>query len=131
MTVPTSYFGLHILYLPVAFAALFAFCVMVAWLLSAATVILPDIVHVVNIALLLLMFVSPVGYSIDMVPPNVRFLVYLNPLTYLIEQFRFALLGMRDLSFWTDAAFIAACVAGGSLTGAFFKRLSPMFADYE
>jgi len=30
-----------------------------------------------------------------------------------------------------DAAFAAACILGASLTGAFFRRLSPIFADYE
>jgi lipopolysaccharide transport system permease protein len=131
MVAPTSFFGMHVLYLPVAIAALFLFCVTVAWTLSAATVILPDIAHLVNIALMLLMFVSPVGYSIDMVPAGARFLVYLNPLTYLIEMFRFALLGLRGVPFWADAAFIVACCAGASVAGTFFRRLSPIFADYE
>jgi lipopolysaccharide transport system permease protein len=131
MVAPTSFFGLHVLYLPVAVAALFLFCVTVAWTLSAATVILPDIAHLVNIVLMLLMFVSPVGYSVDMVPARVRFLVYLNPLTYLIEMFRFALIGVRSVPFWADAAFIVACLAGASIAGAFFRRLSPIFADYE
>jgi lipopolysaccharide transport system permease protein len=131
MVVPTTFFGAHLLYLPVAIVALFTFCVMVAWALSAATVILPDIAYLVNIALLLLMFVSPVGFSLEMVPAKARFLVYLNPLTYLIEQFRYALLGLRNIPFWADAAFVAASVAGAAITGAFFRRLSPLFADYE
>ena len=92
--------------------------------------VVPDIAQVVNIALLLLMFVSPVGFSIDMVPARVRFLVYLNPLTYLIEQFRYALLGMRASPFWSDAAFVAgqrrsACRA---CAATFFRRMSPIFS---
>jgi lipopolysaccharide transport system permease protein len=131
MVAPTSFFGAHVLYLPVAIAALFLFCVMVAWTLSAATVILPDLAYLVNIVLMLLMFVSPVGYSIDMVPARARFLVYLNPLTYLIEMFRFALLGLRSVPFWADPVFIAMCAAGAVVAGTFFRRLSPIFADYE
>jgi homopolymeric O-antigen transport system permease protein len=131
MVVPTAYFGWHILYLPVAVAMLFVYCVMTAWALSAIAVFVPDLLQVVNIALLLLMFISPVGYSIDMVPAPARFLVYLNPLTYLIEAFRFAMLGIRTTPLWADAAFAAACILGASLTGAFFRRLSPIFADYE
>ena len=87
--------------------------------------------QVINILLLLLMFVSPVGYSIDMVPARARVFVYLNPLSYLMEAFRYALLGMRELPFWTDAIFIAMCVLAAALTGTFFRRLSPLFADYE
>jgi lipopolysaccharide transport system permease protein len=131
MVVPTKYFGWHVLYLPIAVAGLLAFCVMIAWALSAATVILPDIAQLVNIGLLLLMFISPVGYSIDMVPARARFLVYLNPLTYLIEAFRFAVLGLRNIPVWVDGVFIVSCLIGASLTGTFFRRLSPIFADHE
>jgi lipopolysaccharide transport system permease protein len=131
MVLPTTFFGWHILYLPVAVAALFLFCLAVAWVLSATAVMLPDIAQVVNIALMLLMFISPVGYSIDMVPARVRFLVYLNPLTYLIEAFRFAMLGVRDIPLWVDGAFIVACLIAASVAGTFFRRLSPIFADYE
>jgi lipopolysaccharide transport system permease protein len=131
LVAPTAFFGWHLLYLPVPIVGLFSFCLMIAWVLSAATVILPDLVQVVNIALMVLMFVSPVGYSIDMVPRGVRFLVFLNPLTYPIEAFRFAVLGMRNTPVWSDAAFIGVCLAGAALAGSFFKRLSPMFADYE
>ena len=131
MILPTKYLGLHLLYLPVAILLLFAFCVMVAWALSAAAVFIPDILQVINIALLLLMFMSPVGYTLDMVPERARVLVYLNPLTYLIEAFRYALLGMRYLPLWVDAVFGVACVAGAALTGTFFRRLIPIFADYE
>jgi len=131
MVMPTSFFGWHLLYLPVAIFGLFAFCLMIAWILSATAVVLPDIAQVVNIALILLMFLSPVGYSIDIVPARVRFLVYLNPLTYLIEAFRFAVLGVRDTPLWIDGVFIAVCLIAACLAGTFFRRLSPIFADYE
>ena len=54
------------------------------------------------------MFVSPIGFSVDMVPPGVRVLVYLNPLTYLIER----LSGSRSSAcgrypIWFDVAFLA------------------------
>src|SRR5207245_11661358 len=91
--------------LPVSIVALFLFSGAIAWVLSAVAVIVPDIVQITNVSLLLAMFVSPVGFSIDMVPRSTRALIYLNPLTYLIEAFRFALLGMRTLPLWTDAAF--------------------------
>jgi ABC-type polysaccharide/polyol phosphate export permease len=93
---------------------------MVAWTLSAIAVIVPDILQVTNIGLLLLLFIS-----------TVRFLVFLNPLTYLIETFRFAMLGIRTLRIWVDVASLAASMAGASLAGTFFRRLSPISADYE
>ncbi len=38
-------------------------------------------------------------------------LVYLNPLTYLIEGFRFALIGIRVSPMWSDALFLLAALA--------------------
>ena len=131
LVLPTGRFGLHVLYLPVPMASLVAFCAAFAWVLAAVAVVLPDIAQFVNIVLTLLMFVSPIGYSIDMVPERVRFLVYLNPLTYLVETFRFALIGTRTTPFWSDAVFLAASIALAGLAGTFFRRMSPIFADYE
>jgi lipopolysaccharide transport system permease protein len=131
MAAPTSHIGLHVLYLPVAVIALSMFCVMTGWVLSATAVVVPDLAQVVNIVLMLLMFVSPVGYPINNVPAQVRFLLYLNPLTYLIDMFRFAILGIRDIPFWVDPLFLASTLVAAALAGTFFRTVSPIFSDYE
>jgi len=131
MILPTRYAGWHLLYLPVPFVSLLLFGVAVVWVLSAVAVVVPDIAQLVNIALLLLMFVSPIGYSVDMVPARARLLVYLNPMTYLIESFRYAMIGLRTSSMWQDASFLAATLLFAMIAGAFFRRMSPVFNDYE
>jgi len=131
MTAPTPHAGWHFLYLPVAAVGLATFCVMVAWILSATAVVVPDLVQIVNIGLMVLMFVSPVGYTISAAPARVRFLLYLNPLTYLIDMFRFAVLGIRDIPMWVDPLFLVATFVGAALAGTFFRKVSPIFADYE
>ena len=131
MIVPTKYAGPHLFYLPVALATLLLFTLAVVWLLSAVAVVVPDIAQIVNIALLLFMFVSPIGYSLDMVPSRMRLLVYLNPMTWLIEAFRFALLGIRSSPWWYDALFLGAAAVAAAASGTFFRRMSPMFSDYE
>jgi lipopolysaccharide transport system permease protein len=104
---------------------------MTAWILSATAVVVPDLVQVVNIVLMLLMFVSPIPYTISAVPSGVRFLLYLNPLTYLIDMFRFAVLGIRELPVWVDPLFLASTLVGAALAGTFFRSVSPIFSDYE
>src|SRR5262249_17416200 len=131
MVAPTKYPGLHLLYLPVPLLALLLFCLAIVWVLSAVAVVVPDIAQVVNIALLLLMFISPIGFSVDMVPPHMRALVYLNPMSYLMDGFRFALLGMRTFPIWVDVVFLGALAAAAAASGAFFRRMSPVFSDYE
>jgi lipopolysaccharide transport system permease protein len=91
----------------------------------------PDIAQIVNIALLLFMFISPIGFTVDSVPVRVRALVYLNPLTYLIEAFRFALIGVRVSPMWSDALFLVAALGFALAAATFFRRMSPIFSDYE
>jgi lipopolysaccharide transport system permease protein len=131
MILPTSSRGWHLLYLPIPLMSLLVFSLGVIWFLSAVAVVVPDVAQVVNIALLLLMFVSPIGFSVDLVPSQARALVYLNPMTYLIEAFRYALIGVRVTPMWTDAAFLLAALGLAAISGAFFRRMSPMFSDYE
>jgi lipopolysaccharide transport system permease protein len=131
MILPTAFRGWHVLYLPVPLLGLLLFCLAVVWILSAIAVVVPDVAQIVNIGLLLLMFVSPIGFSVDQVPSGVRVLVYLNPLSYLMDSFRFALLGIRTLPVWFDFAFLAVALAGAAVSGTFFRRMSPVFSDYE
>jgi len=123
--------GWQLLYLPVPLASLLFFTLAVVWVLSAIAVVVPDIAQLVNIALLLFMFVSPIGFAIDMVPARARALVYLNPMTFLIEGFRFAILGTRTLPLWTDVAFLLLVLTFAAVAGVFFRRMSPVFSDYE
>jgi len=131
MILPTLHLGWHPLYLPVPLLSLLVFSIAVVWALAAVAVIIPDVTYIVNIGLLLLMFVSPIAFSIDMVPQNSRFLVYLNPLTYLVEQFRFALLGVRKMPMWVDPVFLVTSMALAIVSATFFRRMSPIFSDYE
>jgi ABC-type polysaccharide/polyol phosphate export permease len=57
--------------------------------------------------------------------------VYLNPMTYLIEAFRYAVMGQRSSPMWIDAVFFVGAAAAVSVAGAFFRRMSPVFSDYE
>src|SRR4051812_2226399 len=131
MILPTSHQGWHTLYLPVPIVSLFLFCIAMVWVLSAIAVVVPDILYLVNIVLMLLMFVSPIGYSVDMVPRSARFLLYLNPMSYLMEEFRFALLGIRTTPMWADLAFLMCAAVAAAVAATFFRRMSPVFSDYE
>jgi lipopolysaccharide transport system permease protein len=54
---------------------------------------LRDIQHVLPLLLPFLMYASPVGYSLDRVPSEYQWLFEINPLTWILEGSRAALLG--------------------------------------
>jgi lipopolysaccharide transport system permease protein len=128
---PTHFFGWHLIYLPVPLVLLCLFCASVLWVLSAIAVLVPDIAYFVNIMLLFFMWVSPIGFTIDQVPPFARALVYANPMSYLIDSFRYALLGMRSLPPASDLLALSVIALSACVAGAFFRRLMPLFTDYE
>ncbi len=65
----------------------------VAWLLGAVGAILRDVREVVQVALMLGMFLTPIFYLERDVPLALRRLLELNPMTHLVHLYRDALLG--------------------------------------
>ena len=59
---------------------------------SAVGVYLRDLAQIVGLVLTLSMFLSPVFYAVEAVPPAMRQLMAFNPLTFPIEQLRLVIL---------------------------------------
>jgi lipopolysaccharide transport system permease protein len=131
MILPTRLLGWHLLYLPVAFLLLMLVSLAAVWLFSALAALLPDINQLVNLLALMLLFISPIGYTLDAVHGIPRLIALANPLTHLIESFRYALIGMRDTPMWTDAVVGVVALAAAWGCGIIFMRLKPLFADFE
>ena len=77
-----------------------------------------DITNLLNLGVRLLMFLTPVIYPLDVVSENVRWMVYLNPLTPAFELFRLSLLGEGVISFWQllySLGFTLLLMVGASL----------------
>jgi lipopolysaccharide transport system permease protein len=95
-----SFQGVSLLWLPAAVAAQFALGLGLALLVSTANVFFRDTEHIVGVASLAWFFLTPIFYptqmQLDLVaekwngPP---WLVYLNPMTGIVEAYRQALLG--------------------------------------
>jgi homopolymeric O-antigen transport system permease protein len=99
------------------------------WLLSALGVIVRDISQLTAMLSHTLLFLTPIFYSIEAAPPLFQNLLTLNPLTYVVEQFRLVLFyGQVPALKGLAAYFLFACLfAWVSLV--FFRRLRPNFAD--
>jgi lipopolysaccharide transport system permease protein len=78
--------------IPLMLALEFFFLAGLAFFLSALGVLMKDLSQLMAIITLFLLFVSPVGYTKEMVPQVLRFVLYFNPVYYLVETFREPLL---------------------------------------
>jgi lipopolysaccharide transport system permease protein len=67
-------------------------------IISALTTKYRDLVFLLTFGVQLLMYATPVIYPLSFVSEKYRWLVLANPLTPLIEYFRFALLGIGEFN---------------------------------
>ncbi|HKO63285.1 MAG TPA: ABC transporter permease [Pyrinomonadaceae bacterium] len=96
--------------------------------LSALNVKYRDIRYAIPFLVQLGIFVSPVIYPMSMLPPRWRWVLALNPLSGIIENFRVALFGGR---FTWNALAISTAITLLVLVGSAysFRRMEKTFAD--
>jgi lipopolysaccharide transport system permease protein len=97
--------------------------------LSALNVLYRDVRHVVPFLIQLWLFATPVAYSSAMVPERWRAVYGLNPMTGVVDGFRWALLGTGGppaLSVAVSAIATLALLLAGTVR---FRRMEQTFAD--
>jgi lipopolysaccharide transport system permease protein len=112
-------------------------CVLWAWVtaigvgtwLSALNVYFRDVGQMIPFLVQVWLYASPVVYPASLIPPSFQWLYALNPMTGVIEGFRWALLAHGEppglLVLVSAAVSVVLFVTGGL----FFKRMERSFAD--
>jgi lipopolysaccharide transport system permease protein len=121
---PMTFFWLPLVVLP-----LFVLSLGLLWFLSSLGLFLRDLKHVVMVILGMIPFVSPLFWSLSKFPKSVRWLIYLNPLTVVLEQVRAVLFwGWHpDWLTWTIYTIVSFTMAWLGL--AWFRHAQTGFAD--
>jgi lipopolysaccharide transport system permease protein len=98
--------------------------------LAALQVFIRDIEHILMPLLMILMYLTPILYPLELVPEGMKPWVAANPFGYLVDRLRDALLDGRLALRWSDAGAVAVAT-GLFVTGRWvFLRLSPHFEDF-
>ncbi len=120
--------GAPVVWLPLLILLAVATAFAVALWLSALMVVYRDVRYVVPFFMQFWMFATPVAYPASLVPERWRLLYGLNPMTGVIEGFRWALVGgpAPGPIILVSSAAVAVLLATGLL---FFRRLEGTFAD--
>ena len=74
--------------LPLIFIPLILFSCGIAWFVASLGVFLRDLSHAIGIVLQVLYFMTPIFYSVEMVPEKFRPILLLNPLTPIVQSAR-------------------------------------------
>jgi ABC-type polysaccharide/polyol phosphate export permease len=111
-----------------------ALCVLsvgLSWLISDLVPFLKDLAQVVTVLLQVLFWIMPIVWPETNVPKNDRWILFLNPLYYIIQGYRDSLINhvwlwqhpLATAYYWSIAAILFA--VGGMV----FLRMQTHFAD--
>jgi len=96
--------------------------------LSAITIKYRDIYHFIPYVIGISIFITPVLYPVTMVPENIKFIIYLNPMAGIIEGYRFLILNYEMPTYKYLYGLVALLIF--FLIGIYyFKRTEKKMAD--
>lgn len=114
---------------PVVVLLVAAFSLSLGLIFSILTARYRDLSNVVHLGVRLFMFVTPVIYPLALVPPGIRWLVSINPLTALFEVFRYALLGQGTFTAGQLVYSILSIILLLALSLVWFNKQSARLID--
>lgn len=102
----------------------------IAWILSLLTILIRDIQTLLQYVITVLLIVTPIGYSADMVPPVLSLVVDLNPLAHFVLAYQSIFVFDRI----PDVQALAVIILMSTTTFMFgfwmFKKAKYAFYDY-
>lgn len=101
----------------------------ISLLLAALNVYYRDVKLASAFFLQFLFFASPVIYSVDSVANHWKLLLFLNPLTFIIENMRRVTIEGRDIILWQMAVEMIGIMAFYYIVYRIFIRIERNFAD--
>ncbi len=118
-----------ILTLPLFVILAIATALAISLWLSALNVIYRDVRYTIPFMTQFWLFLTPIAYPSSLVPEKWRILYGLNPMSGVVEGFRWALLGKSDQD-WTlvivSSIVVLVLLAGGLV---YFRQMEKRFAD--
>ncbi|TSE33466.1 ABC transporter permease [Tepidimonas charontis] len=108
---------------------LIAYALGCAWFLAALGVFVRDTSHIVGHVTSVLLFLSPVFYPADVIPPSWRWLIDWNPIAWGVESLRQAFTLKQAIDGANAIAHAGAALGFAFLAYSWFMRLRKGFAD--
>lgn len=98
-------------------------------IISAMTTKYKDLILLLTFGVQLLMFATPIIYSVSSIPEKYRWIILANPVSSIVETFRYAFLGSGNFS-WLHLGYSAAVAIIILIAGTIvFNRVEKNFTD--
>lgn len=119
----------YILFFPLILLIQYILLLGITFIISAITVYVRDLEHIIGVFLLAMFYATPIVYSIEMVPKSLKFLISLNPMTLIIGAYR-NILFYQKMPYLKDLGIIALASLILLFLGIYiFKKLQKRFAE--
>jgi lipopolysaccharide transport system permease protein len=118
-----------VVYFPLVLLPFCLFILGLSWMLASLGVYLRDVSQFIGVLTTALMFLSPIFYAADSLPESYRPLLYLNPLTPVIELSRDVLFWGKAPDFFLLGTYTLASLLIAWLGFAWFQKTRKGFAD--
>ena len=101
----------------------------ISFILSAVTVYIRDIEHIVGVVLMAAFYTTPIVYKLEQLPSNLQILMKLNPMTHLINAYR-DIFYYQQMPNMKSLGVLFLIALGLTVIGYFiFKKLQKGFAE--
>ena len=101
-----NHFSVTLIFLPIFLALLGLFAVGIGWIAASLQVYLRDTAQVLTVLLTFWFWLTPIFFTEDQFPAQLRFLLASNPLAYIVRAYREMLL-THQLPSFSDLAIVA------------------------
>jgi len=118
-----------VIFAPVVILPLLLMTLGISWFLASLGVFVRDVTQAIGLLTTVLMFLSPIFFPVTVLPEKYRVFIYMNPLTFIIEQMRSVVM-WGNLPLWSGWCFVMVlgiCVAWIGLV--WFQKTRKGFAD--
>ena len=124
---PTLYW----LQLPLLILATFLLSLGLSWMTSAIRVFVKDMGDLIGVILQFGFWLTPIFWSIDIMPSKYHFIIKLNPVYFITEGYRDVMI--KNIWLWEkpllSAYFLVVTFVALTMGALVFKRLRPHFGD--
>ncbi len=100
------------------------------WILSLINLVFRDLPNLINLLLMMIMILSPIAYTPDMVPASLKPVLILNPMAYFVVAYQQTLILGRLPGVGNVLVLTVLSVGLFAIGGYFFARAKPVFIDY-
>jgi lipopolysaccharide transport system permease protein len=97
---------------------------------SALMVRFRDIQYIVPVGVQLLLYATPIAYSLDAVPHRYRLIFDLNPVAWILQDFHWSLLGSSRPPAWQMAGSVGVAIGVFFAGMIIFEQMERSLADY-